>query len=77
MHHCRTELTLPGVWLLPDCWSDNYSTSSFLNQLKDKDIEGADFIVLYAVQSIYITGNVVTEQKYLNTLKVRQQKEIR
>lgn len=44
--------------------------SSFINQLTDKDVEGVDFIVFYAVQSIYITGNVIAEQKYLNTLKV-------
>ena len=35
-------------------------------------MEGVDFIVFYAVQSIYITGNVIAEQKYLNTLKVTE-----
>ena len=36
----------------------------------NSDVEGGDFIVFYAAKSAFVTGNVVTDQEYLASLKV-------
>ena len=42
-----------------------------LLQLMNSDVEGGDFIVFYAAKNVFVTGNVVTDQEYLASLKVR------
>ena len=42
-------------------------------QLAGKDVKDVNFVVLYEPSNIFITGNVVTEEWLLKSLKVKVQ----
>lgn len=42
----------------------------FSAQLENKDLEDVNFVAVFAVRDVYISGNVLTDPKHFSTLQV-------